>query len=131
LELAAKRGVDVRVFVPEKSNHALADLCRGSYIRQVQKAGAQVFLYEKKMMHAKVLIVDDLYTTVGSANFDMRSLFLNYEIGLLFYSQNAIREISQWFEDLLPHSRLAKANSHESWRSQIIEGIARVFSPVL
>jgi cardiolipin synthase len=131
LELAAKRGVDVRVFVPEKSNHKLADLCRGSYVRQVQKAGAQVFLYENKMMHAKVLIVDDLYTTVGSANFDMRSLFLNYEIGLLFYSVSAIREIGQWFEDLIPHSKLLEVRTQESWSSQIIEGVARVFSPVL
>jgi cardiolipin synthase len=131
LELAAKRGVDVRLFMPRKSNHFLADLCRGSYIRQLERAGGKIFLYGKSMMHAKLLIVDEAYSIVGSANLDMRSLFLNYEVGLLLYSQPAIEKMSEWCENLEARCELSEHRSKESWKDAILEGVARVFSPIL
>ncbi|HEY7956167.1 MAG TPA: phospholipase D-like domain-containing protein [Polyangia bacterium] len=97
LVLAARRGVDVRVLVPARSNHRIADLAGASYLRQVQEAGARICLFHPGMMHAKVTVIDDAVGVLGSANLDMRSLFLDYEISLFFYSPSEIELIADWF----------------------------------
>src|SRR5207249_5836997 len=67
LELAARRGVDVRLVVPARSNHPLADLARVSYLRQLHDAGGQVLLFAPGMVHAKAVLIDDDLAIVGSA----------------------------------------------------------------
>ena len=101
LVLAAKRGVDVRILVPARSNHWVADLVAASYMRQVRDAGGRLCLYRGGMMHAKVSIIDSQLATVGSANMDIRSLFLNYEIALFFYSRPDIDRLASWYESAL------------------------------
>ena len=86
LDLAARRGVDVRLVLPARSNHLSADLARGSYLHQVHDAGGHVLLFKPVMLHAKVVLIDDL-VIVGSANMDMRSLFLNYEVAMFLYAR--------------------------------------------
>jgi cardiolipin synthase A/B len=100
LVLASRRGVDVRVVVPRKSNHLFADLAGAGYLRQVAAAGGRIRCYEPGMMHAKVALVDERIAVVGSANMDMRSLFLDYEIALFLYSPVEIARVSAWFESL-------------------------------
>jgi cardiolipin synthase len=100
LVLAARRGLDVRVMVPLRSNHVSADIAGGSYLRQIAKAGARIHPYAKGMLHAKVTIIDHELAVVGSANLDMRSLFLDYEIALFVYSQPEIERFAMWFEGL-------------------------------
>jgi cardiolipin synthase len=100
LELAARRGVDVRIVVPWPSNHRLADVAGGSYLRQIEAAGAHVLLHRQGMMHAKVMVIDESYAILGSANLDMRSLFLNYEIGLFFHSPAEIELLAGWYQSL-------------------------------
>jgi cardiolipin synthase len=104
LELAARRGVDVRVVIPRKSDQLLADLARSTYVQQIQDAGAHIFLF-KKMLHAKSTLIDESCALVGSANTDGRSLFLNYELGVCLYSDPDIRELKTWFESLFRESR--------------------------
>src|SRR5256885_3717071 len=82
LAIAARPGVHVRLLVPARSNHLSADLAGASSLRQVAQAGVRVARFRKGMMHAKLIIVDESLGIVGSANFDMRSLFLDYEIAL-------------------------------------------------
>ncbi len=100
MSVAAHRGVDLRILVPEKSNHYLADLARGTYLRDIQRAGGSILLYTKGMVHAKVLLMDDELVMIGSANLDMRSLFLNYEAALFAYSNAAIQDVETWIMDL-------------------------------
>lgn len=130
LELAAKRGVDVRLLIPKKSNHLLADLCRGGYLRQLEQAGGQIFYFPGIMMHAKAVIVDDFCAVVGSANFDMRSLLLNYEIGLFLYSTPAIREVRDWYASLLERS-IQEPLSKPGFPSDLAAGIGRILGPFL
>ena len=87
LNLAARRGVDVRLIVPARSNHLSADLARESYLRELHEAGGQVFLYQSTMLHAKAVLFDDQLAVIGSANMDNRSLFLNYEVAVFLYSR--------------------------------------------
>jgi cardiolipin synthase len=97
LVIAVRRGVDVRVLTPAHSNHLLSDLASASCLRDLCAAGVRLHRFGK-MMHAKTLLVDDSLCVVGSANFDMRSLFLNFEIALFFSGSAEVQRLSTWFE---------------------------------
>ena len=101
LVLAARRGVDVMLVVPERSNHLSADIAGGSYLRQIEQAGGRVRPFRRHMMHAKVTLIDRELAIVGSANLDMRSLFLDYEIAVFIYTPPEIERFERWFNDLL------------------------------
>jgi cardiolipin synthase len=129
LHLAAHRGVDVQVLIPAASNHRLADMARGPYLRDLQKAGGKVLLYPDGMVHGKALLADDTLGVVGSANFDMRSLFLNFETGLLVYSQAEIKDISSWIESLASNCR--RGVRDVGVLRDLGEGVARMMAPML
>jgi len=97
LLIAVRRGVEVRVLTPERSNHPLSDFAAGSCLRDLGAAGVVIQRFHK-MLHAKALLVDDSLCVVGSANFDMRSLFLNYEIALFFSGNAEVQRLRAWFE---------------------------------
>src|SRR5690606_7978830 len=79
---AAARGVDVRVLVPHRSNHVVADwLARGQYA-SLLRGGVRIFLYQGAMVHAKTATIDGRWTTIGTANIDRLSLTGNYEVNL-------------------------------------------------
>ncbi len=80
LQLAALRGVDVRILVPDTGDNPLVDLSFWSYLPKLQQVGVKFYRYTKGFMHHKVLVVDDRWSTVGTANFDNRSFRLNFEI---------------------------------------------------
>lgn len=101
LTMAVHRGVDVRIIVPEHSNHALSDVAAASFLHDLAEDGVQVQRYQPGMLHAKALIVDQDLAMVGSANLDMRSLFLNFEISLFFTTEPEIKHLEAWFEKTL------------------------------
>ena len=68
--------------MPARSNHITADLARASYLRDLHTAGGRILLYKPVMLHAKAVLFDDRLAVIGSANMDMRSLFLNFEVAL-------------------------------------------------
>jgi len=82
LKGAAERGVDVRVLVPHKSNHIVADWLSRGYFSQLLDAGVRIFRYRDAMVHAKTSTVDGSWSTVGTANIDRLSLTGNYEINV-------------------------------------------------
>lgn len=99
LMLAARRGVEVRLFLPRRSNHRLADIARTRYLRDLIAAGVTVRVLPNAMLHAKAVLADDL-ALAGSANMDLRSLFLNFELNCLFLSPDGSRALAGWFEQL-------------------------------
>ncbi len=100
LKLAALRGVVVELILPAKSNHYLADIARNRYLRELDKAGVRIWFLPDVMLHAKVLVVDTTFAMAGSANLDIRSLFLNYEIMSAFYSESDVTWLTHWLESL-------------------------------
>jgi cardiolipin synthase len=125
--IAARRGVDVRIAVPARSNHVTADLAGGSYLRQVADAGGKICCYEPGMLHAKGVLVDDRLAVVGSANLDMRSLFLDYEISLFMSSPAEISTVSNWFESLWRDcGQLEPASNGRT----LLESVFRIIGPL-
>lgn len=128
LTIACRRGVDVRVLVPQKSNHPFSDLAGASFLRDIEAAGGSVLLYTAGMVHAKVMIADDDLAMVGSANLDMRSLFLNYEVMLLSYRCEEVASVAGWIEGLARGCRAGLGQP--GFAREIAEGLLRVVSPL-
>jgi cardiolipin synthase len=82
LENAALRGIDVRLIVPEKSDLRMVGLAGRSYFHDMMQAGVKIHLYRPTNIHTKSLIIDDDVGVVGSSNVDIRSFFLNFELGV-------------------------------------------------
>jgi len=128
LRIAAVRGVDVRIVVPDDSFERITDLARGPYLRDLSEAGAKVLLH-KGMVHSKVVLIDNRLAMVGSANFDQRSMFLNFEVMSLIYSQPEIAAVANYVESLMAVSM--PNGVKVSATRDTIEGLARLISPVL
>jgi cardiolipin synthase len=129
LNLAARRGVDVQLIVPARSNHRSADLARASYLRDLHNAGGRVLLYTPVMLHAKVVLFDDQLAVIGSANMDMRSLFLNYELALFVGSGPRIQEVASWVQGLTTQSQ--RELPPPDWPLELAENVVRLLSPLL
>ena len=83
LQLAALRGVDVRVMLPQKPDHLLVYLSAFSFLEEAEQTGVKIYRYQPGFMHHKVLLVDDRFAAVGTANLDNRSFRLNFEITIV------------------------------------------------
>lgn len=129
LRLAAHRGVEVNLLIPEISNHRLADLARAPYLRDLQDAGGEIYLYRGGMVHGKALLVDESLALVGSANFDMRSLFLNYETGLFLYDSGEIEQLHTWVTELARSCR--RGVPDVGLLRSLGEGVAQLLAPIL
>jgi len=127
LVLAARRGVDVRVVVPARSNHITADYAGASYLRELAAEGGRICCYQSGMLHAKCVLVDHALAVIGSANLDMRSLFLNYEIALFLSSAREIAISAAWFEALWPSCGALRPASKPRL---LVESVARLIGPL-
>ncbi|MCH2162742.1 MAG: phospholipase D-like domain-containing protein [Phycisphaerales bacterium] len=129
LALAARRGIDLRVIVPDVSNQKLADIARGPATREIEQWGGRVVRYTGGMFHAKTIVVDDDWALVGSMNTDRRSLFLNFEVMLAVYSKADIQAIADWNHRLLDTSA---EGARQVGRGRLaLEPIVRLFAPEL
>ncbi|MDR2853617.1 MAG: phospholipase D-like domain-containing protein [Burkholderiaceae bacterium] len=98
LRLAARRGVEVMIAIPEKSNHRLADFVRTRAMRDLARAGVK-FRMLPFMAHAKAIVMDDDLALCGSINLDLRSLLINYEAAVVFYDRREIDWLAHWIEE--------------------------------
>ena len=128
LVLAARRGVCVELVVPAVSNHRVADVARRSLLRELRAAGVHVYCYPHGMVHAKGMVVDDTFAYVGSPNFDMRSLFLNYENALCAHSPRAVAAVFAFIQGLIGESSAQPTSDRER---RILEQLARFLAPEL
>jgi cardiolipin synthase A/B len=129
LQIALQRGVDVRIVVPEKSDQVLVDLARGQFLRDLSALKCKVLLYTPGMLHAKAVLVDEVAAAVGSANFDSRSMFLNFEVSSVLHSPADVRTVEAWIEKLMLQIR--PMDERVGTHRDTIEGIARLVTPML
>lgn len=98
LKMAARRGVDVRIVLPEKSNHVIVDWVARGFYKELLDAGVRIFLYTPAMNHSKIATIDSTWATVGTANLDRLSLALNYETNLEVTDEGFAKAIEEVFE---------------------------------
>lgn len=119
--MAAQRGVPVTLLLPARSNHRLADLARGRYVRELLQAGARVRLLPEAMLHAKAWLIDD-DAWVGSANLDLRSLFLNFELMLRVRGADETAWLARWLTTLDARSHDAP-DTPAGFARELLEGV--------
>lgn len=129
LLLAVRRGVDVRIIMPRRSNHLMPDIVRGIPLRQIQDAGGMVMFYAPRMLHSKVVLMDEAVAVLGSANMDIRSLLLNYETAMFVYSAAEIAAIDRYFENIMADCNCGI--SPASLPRTLSESVVRLVSPLL
>ena len=133
LASAARRGVRVRMLVPRHNNHPMVAAASNSFYEELLEAGVEIYRSREGMVHGKQVTVDGCWATVGSANLDSRSFYLNYELNLIFQDQGPINSLSVLFEDELRTAMpvtLEAFRARPAWKTGA-EGLARTLSPML
>ena len=133
LETAALRGVDVRLLLPSRSDALLVLQAGRSYYEQLLRAGVRIFEYQAGVLHAKTLLVDRSWATVGSANMDVRSFQLNFEVNAAVYGSHLADQLAELFhQDLKLASEISLTDlANKRWPQRMGESLARILSPLL
>jgi cardiolipin synthase len=132
LQLAALRGVDVRVLIPQRSDNPLVNLSAWSYVEALEQAGVAMYHYEGGFMHQKVTLIDDDWCTVGTANFDNRSFRLNFEMTMAVLDPALAQQVQTMLEhDFAQSSRMHAAELQaRSFAFRFAVRVARLSAPV-
>ncbi len=133
LLIAAKSGVDVQIMIPCKPDHPFVYWATYSYIGDMVRGGVKCYTYDNGFLHAKVLCVDSLVSCMGTANMDIRSFSLNFEVNAVIYSEKTTRQLENAFENDVRKSSYISKKLYENrglW-IRIKEQISRLLSPLL
>ena len=133
LKQAALSGVDVRLMVPEKSDSAVVGAASRFYFSDLLKSGVRIFLYKKGFVHAKTVVSDGMLSVVGTANMDIRSFDLNFEIMSVIYGKQFANALELVFLNDLDECREVTI---EEWNKlsvlkRLVHSIARLISSLL
>ncbi|MDD5969360.1 MAG: cardiolipin synthase [Anaerostipes sp.] len=130
--LAAKRGVDVRIITPGIPDKKLVFLVSQSYYHKLVDAGIKIYEYTPGFIHAKNVVCDDKIATVGTVNWDYRSLYLHFECGVFLYNTSSIQDIYDDFMKTVEVSRqVTREDCMKPLPALMTQSILRVFSPLL
>lgn len=133
LKLALLSGVKVRMQIPNKPDHLLVYWATYSFVAELMDYGATIEIYDNGFMHAKTIVVDGQLSSVGSANFDIRSLHLNFEINAVIYNKDFAKEVKEAFilTSEQCHVLTKELYAERSLVIRFKEGLARLIAPIL
>jgi len=133
LKLAALRGVDVRIMLPEKADHRTVYLASFSYYQNALPNGIKIYRYTAGFMHQKVFLIDSACAAVGTANLDNRSFRLNFEITILNYDAEFVKEVAEMLADDFEHCRPVTLEDYtgKSFFFKLAVRSARLLAPIL
>lgn len=132
LILAAKSGVDVRIITPHKWDKWMVHQCTKSYYRDLIMGGVRIYEYTPGFIHSKVVVCDDQVATVGTINFDFRSLYLHFECGVLLNNASCVKYIKQDALDTLAISKEMKLEDcTNSVVGRLMHQLLRILAPLL
>jgi cardiolipin synthase len=133
LKTAALGGVDVKILLPANPDHKILFYAAMSYLEELLEAGVEIYLYKKGFIHAKVLTIDGIVSSVGSANMDQRSFKLNFEVNALIYDEEITQRLeADFWDDLQDSEPIVLENFKERpLTRRIIESATRLLSPLL
>lgn len=133
LKCAALSGVELIILFPKIADHKIVNTASYSYFQEILESGGKVYLYDKGFLHSKIIIIDDFVASTGSANMDLRSFKLNFEVNAFIYDKQIIEDIKEDFMNDLKDSEELDKNKFEdrNMTTKIKESISRLFSPIL
>ncbi len=133
LGTASRSGVDVRILIPYKSDSLGAQYATDSYIEQMLCSKIRIFRYTKGFIHAKTMVIDDIFSSIGTANLDYRSFSINFEINALMYGKSTAAKLKKMFLNDLKESEEVAL---EVWQERSVtrklkESLCRLWGPLL
>jgi len=132
LKTAALSGVDVRIIIPAKPDHFLVYWASRDNVESLLEAGVRIYAYEKGFVHSKSIVVDSEVSTVGTANFDMRSFQINFEVNAFVYDVDVAKRLEKdFFEDLdVSKEIVLEEHAKRGIHIRFFESIGRLVSPL-
>ena len=132
LKTAALSGVDVRIIIPNKPDHFFVYWATQDNIEELLESGVKVYQYKKGFIHAKQIMVDGICASVGTANFDVRSFEINFEVNAFLYDVEAIAQLEKDFNKDIENSEGIELDNFRKrkWYRKFLEATARLVSPL-
>ena len=133
IQIAVMSGIDVKIMIPNKPDHPFIYRATIYYAQAMVDAGAEVYIYDNGFLHAKTVVVDGDICSIGTANFDIRSFKLNFEVNVFIYDDKIAKQQEQFFyEDMKKSYLLTKEmlDNQSKWL-KFKQIFSRLFSPIL
>lgn len=133
IQIAILSGVDIKLMIPNKPDHPFIYQATLSYAEELMNMGGEVYIYDKGFLHAKTIVIDDEIFSVGTANFDIRSFRLNFEVNAFVYDEELAIEQVNYFKEDAEESYLLSQNiidSYSLW-DRFKQQFSRLLSPIL
>lgn len=133
IQMAAKRGVDVKIVTPGIPDKKVIHRLTRSYYSILLKHGVKIYEYTPGFLHAKSFICDDEISVVGTINLDFRSLYLHFECGVLLYDALVIKEIKEDFNNTISFSRQITLDTkkRKMFYNELIDAFLHMFAPLM
>lgn len=133
LRVACLSGVEVNIMIPDKPDHPFVYWATISHIGELLPVGANVYIYSNGFIHSKTLVVDEEISSVGTANIDVRSFRLNFEVNAFLYDENISKELTAIFKEDIKLSKLLTFDEYgkRGVNIKFKESISRLLSPIL
>lgn len=133
LKISALSGVDVRIILPGKPDHFFMPWVASSYVGELLEAGVKIYHYNTGFIHSKTIVVDSLATSIGTANLDIRSFKLNFEVNALIYDDRIAKEYEkEVIKDIGNSTEITlEIHNNRSLSLRIKESLVRLVSPIL
>jgi cardiolipin synthase A/B len=133
LKIAALSGVEVHLMIPGKPDHIFIHWASLSYVGELLEAGVRCYIYQRGFIHSKLIITDSQVSAIGTANLDIRSFELNFEVNAFIYDEKVSQELERvFFRDLLDSTELTLAQYLTRPRTvKVKEAFCRLLSPLL
>ncbi|WP_261809945.1 cardiolipin synthase [Levilactobacillus humaensis] len=133
LRIAAMAGIDVRIMIPDKPDHAFVYRATQYYARQLADDGVKIYYYHDGFIHAKTMVIDGKISSVGSANMDYRSFKLNFEINAFIYDEQIAQQLAAIYETDIRNSELITPEmfDQQSAYLKFKQTASRLLSPIL
>lgn len=133
LQIAVMSGIDVKIMIPNKPDHPFIYQATLSYAAQMVDVGAEVYIYDNGFLHSKTIVIDGEICSVGTANFDIRSFKLNFEVNAFMYDPKVAKQQEAYFFKDMEKSRLLTKEEIENQSRWVKfkQSFSRLLSPIL
>ncbi|WP_203255738.1 cardiolipin synthase [Hyunsoonleella ulvae] len=133
LQVAAKSGVDVKLIIPRESDSWMVKYATNSYLEQLLEANIEVYYYTKGFIHAKTMVVDDIFSTVGTSNMDYRSFNINFEVNAFIYDAENSKILKGHFLEDLGYTEKVELNKwiNRPKYEKFKESYSRLWAPLI